>query len=379
MTNRFGLVAGCLFALALPAAAQDADSLPEGPAPEPEFRVYTRDGTESSLEAILAASDETDVLLVGEEHDDMVGHRLEEILLAGVIDRHMSAGVAEIGVVLSLEMFERDVQYVLDEYMLSLISEDHFLESSRPWEDYEARYRGLVELSKERGVQIVAANAPRRYVNRVTREGPESLADLTEFARSFLPPLPYPGPSDSYRAQWDALMVEALAAMGEQSDSARVENGAEQTEAEPAAPTESELTAEAEVGTAAVVEPTPEETPVGRHGSAEPGDAEPRGYEGNPNALWAQALWDAAMGHAVAEALNDGDQRLVIHIAGSFHVERGTGILERIEDYRPGSRVVTVVMTKTDDVHVWREDSHGGLADFVVLTQRPGEKESRTP
>jgi uncharacterized iron-regulated protein len=361
MTKPFGLLAGCLLVLTVPAAAQDVDLLPEEVPPKPDFRVYSREGAPSSLEEILAATDGADVLLVGEEHDDMVGHRIEEILLAAVIDRRMSLGPDDGGVVLSLEMFERDVQYVLDEYLLGLISEDHFLRSSRPWDDYEARYRGLVELSKERGVGIVAANAPRRYVNRVTREGPESLVDLTDFARSYLPPLPYPGPSDLYRAQWGALMAEAQAAMREQSDTVDVD----------------ELEAEAASDAASRAgEPTAQEAPVEEQEHREPGNDERRGYEGNPNALWAQALWDAAMGHAITRTLEDRGDRLVVHMAGSFHVERGTGILERIGDYRPGTRVVTVVMTKARDVDDWRDETHSHLADFVVLTQRPAAKES---
>ena len=90
-----------------------------------------------------------------------------------------------------------------------------------------------------------------------------------------------------------------------------------------------------------------------------------------PNAIHAQALWDAAMGHAVATALVEHLGALVVHFAGSFHVERGTGIPERIDDYRPGTRVTTVVMTKTDDVAAWSPERHGQLADFVVLTRRP--------
>jgi uncharacterized iron-regulated protein len=62
--------------------------------------------------------------------------------------------------------------------------------------------------------------------------------------------------------------------------------------------------------------------------------------------------------------------RLVLHFAGSFHVERGTGIAERIEDYRPGTRLLSVVMTRFDgDAPEWDGESHAGLGDFVILTR----------
>ena len=74
-----------------------------------------------------------------------------------------------------------------------------------------------------------------------------------------------------------------------------------------------------------------------------------RDYQTNPNAVYSQALWDASMGHAITEALVRHMGSLVIHFVGSFHVGKGTGVPERIADYRPGTSVTTVVMTKVDD------------------------------
>ncbi len=89
-------------------------------------------------------------------------------------------------------------------------------------------------------------------------------------------------------------------------------------------------------------------------------------------ALQAQALWDAAMGEAVASALARHPGALVLHYVGSFHVARGTGVPERVRGYRPGARVVTVVLRPEDDVRAWDEEEHEGLADFVVLTREDG-------
>jgi uncharacterized iron-regulated protein len=280
-----------------------------------DYRVYRSDGTEAVLADILDAMDGVEVVLVGEEHGNRVGHALEELLVSGALERFRTSPR---WVTLSLEMFERDVQHVLDEYLAGEISESHFLESARPWDGYAVRYRPLVELARAEGLPVVAANAPRRYVNRVTREGPESLEALGPLARFYLPPLPYPGPSDAYRAEWDAIMAAAMRAAAE------------------------------------------------AHGDS----SEVREYAGSENALQAQALWDASMGHAIAEALSVSPGRLVLHFAGSFHVERGTGIAERIEDYRPGTRVLSVVMTRFEgDAPSWDEAAHRGLGDFIILTR----------
>ena len=96
------------------------------------------------------------------------------------------------------------------------------------------------------------------------------------------------------------------------------------------------------------------------------------------NAVSAQALWDASMGYAISEALMENLGGLVIHVTGSFHVARGTGIPERIADYRPGTRVRSVVMTEVDDVGAWDEADDRGLADFVILT-REMESPHRQP
>jgi uncharacterized iron-regulated protein len=112
------------------------------------------------------------------------------------------------------------------------------------------------------------------------------------------------------------------------------------------------------------------------------GDAPDSAAEGRPmppqhdfsKALEAQALWDAAMGQAVASALRAHPGALVVHYAGSFHVERETGIPERVPEYRPGTRVVTVVLQPAADVDRWDGDEYEGLGDFVVLTLRPREE-----
>lgn len=297
---------------------------PAAPAlPSEDYQVYTADGAPSSLEAVLAALDEADVLLIGELHDDRVGHAVELALLEGATARY-DVESGESGrrrpVVLSLEMFERDVQHVVDEYLDSLITEDHFLRSSRPWDHYESRYRALVEHARADGIPVVAANAPRRYVNRVTRLGAEALLELSAEARSWLPPLPYPPASDAYRAEFEAVMAEAVAAVQ-------------------------------------AVDTTDAGAPTG---------APAHSIE---NALQAQTLWDATMGYSIARALEAHPGGLVLHMAGSFHVKNGTGIPERISDYRPSARVVSVVMERERDVGAWNAEEHAGLGDFVVLTR----------
>ncbi len=217
-----------------PLSPHGQDTAPEPPPPLEEgvdYVVFRGDGSPASLADVVAAADDADVVFFGEQHDDPVTHWVQTLLLGRLFTTYHrpSAGGPSVHpatpgvetpasrgnrtVVLSLEMFERDVQGVVDEYLADLITEDHFLASSRPWEGYETRYRPMVEFAKAHSLEVVAANAPRRYVNRASRLGRASLADLSPEARAWLPPLPYPEGSPRYEAQWDSLMGPAAAHM----------------------------------------------------------------------------------------------------------------------------------------------------------------------
>jgi uncharacterized iron-regulated protein len=340
MRNLSIALALALVAPAWTSAQQPQPTPPAQPAPPAtvvegvDFRVYDHRGRARSFADVLAAMDEADALLVGETHTDVVGHGVEAQIFVRAAER-MGAGAegaaARRAVVLSLEMFERDVQYVLDEYMGGLITEDLFKKSARPWERYDTDYRPMVEYAREHGLSVVAANAPRRYVNRVSRLGPASLDQLSGAGKAFLPPLPYPGPSEAYAEKWNALMADTMSAMRTPPDSA----------AAPRMPI------------------PPPQAPPSEHGVG--------------NALYAQALWDAAMGHAVATALDEVPGALVVHYVGSFHVGGGTGIPERIRDYRPRTRSRIVFLQPASDVNVWNDEEYRDLGDFVILTKRPPE------
>jgi len=346
-----------------PLSAQDVSET-EAPETQPtieegvDYLVYDRQGRRSSMLSVVSAAMGDDVLLIGEEHDDMIGHAFQTLVFDQVLEEMGTASGRP--VVLSLEMFERDVQYIVDEYLAGEISEDHFLKSSRPWPDYEIRYRPAVESAREAGVPVVAANAPRRYVSRVTSHGPESLQTLSAQARAYLPPLPYPGPSRVYREQWDALMTAAMLGM---------EEGAEDGDEDAA---EHDVDAEEHEADVEEHEGAGEEHDAGEEAESETDDAaEGQRYGMNSNAIYSQALWDASMAHGITEALVANIGGFVVHFAGSFHVEKDTGIMERIADYRPGTRVTTVVMTKVDDIEAWSAEEHASLADYVVLTVKP--------
>lgn len=210
-------LAGCATSTPAPAHPPLTPSAPAETADLPpvegtDFRVYRADGSPATLAEMVAEAGGVEAVLFGEQHDDPVTHRVQTELLRQLFAAH-AGGAGGRTLVLTLEMFERDVQVVLDEYLSGLITESHFRDSARPWDRYESHYRPAVEFARVHRIPVVAANAPRRYVNRASRLGRESLRELSAEALAALPPLPYPEASAAYRAEWDALMGPQAAHM----------------------------------------------------------------------------------------------------------------------------------------------------------------------
>jgi len=122
------------------------------------------------------------IIFIGEEHESPISHRAELTILTEFAER-------DSGLVLALEMFERDVQDCLDAYLQGRISEDEFLEQARPWPNYHEDYRPLIELAKQKGIPVIAANIPRRAAAAVAmanKISPEVLGvDSTYIPKTF--------------------------------------------------------------------------------------------------------------------------------------------------------------------------------------------------
>lgn len=127
----------------------------------PAFRiVHCRTGREMTLVALADELATRDVVYFGELHDNVAGHRVYANLATLLADRRPDF-------VISMEMFERDVRGVVNDYVRSRIDETTFLKHSRPWKDYARDYRPLVELARERKRDVIAGNLPRPVAGKV--------------------------------------------------------------------------------------------------------------------------------------------------------------------------------------------------------------------
>lgn len=164
------------------------------------YKIYnTRTQKIISIDDITSNLDKADVLFFGEEHNDSTGHQIEYLLLQKLAQKYPAKTA------LSMEMFETDCQYILDEYLRGLIREKNFKTDARTWPNYKD-YRPLIEFAKSNNIPVIAANAPDRYANMVNRLGLNSLEQLDETGKSYLPPLPIDTATGAYYEKFKDIM-----------------------------------------------------------------------------------------------------------------------------------------------------------------------------
>jgi uncharacterized iron-regulated protein len=153
----------------------------------------------ATLDDIINDMEKADVLFFGEEHNDSTGHYLEQVLFKKLADKYPSKTA------LSMEMFQTDCQTVLNEYLANFISEKNLITEGRAWKNYKD-YRPMVETAKAAHLPVIAANAPTRYTNMVTRLGLTDLQKLDAKAKTWLPPLPIDTATGPYYEKFATIM-----------------------------------------------------------------------------------------------------------------------------------------------------------------------------
>ncbi|NHE56159.1 ChaN family lipoprotein [Cyclobacterium plantarum] len=160
--------------------------------------IETSSGETTDIPAVLKAINEVQLLVFGEEHNDSIAHVVQEKLYRGMIEKYGDA-------TLSLEMFERDVQLIMDEYLSGLISEDKLIEEGRAWSNYPD-YAPLLYLAKEEGQAVLASNVPGRYANMVSRKGLGTLELLDRKAADYYSTFSLPKEDDPYLKKFNDAM-----------------------------------------------------------------------------------------------------------------------------------------------------------------------------
>lgn len=296
-----------LFALAGCASAGSAAGPAGAPVLASGYRIVVpATGSEVTGSRMVDRLARADVVVFGEQHDDAETHRAEAELLEAI-------GRSGRPVVLSLEMFERDVQSVIDDYLAGRVNEQEFLARSRPWERYATDYRRLIELAKTRHWRVIAANVPRPLASAVGRKGFAAFDTLTASER-LAAAREHACPADDYHARFLESMQSHPGA-----------NAAGDT-----LPT---ATAE-------------------------------RFY-------LAQCMKDETMAESIVDAkLAAPRGAIVVHFTGAFHSDYAQGTVARIKRRQPKWTVAVVAAVPVADPAKAPIAPQSGTADFVIFTRR---------
>ena len=149
---------------------------------KPAYVLYNATGKKVSYEKMLKHLNQQDVVLIGELHNNPISHWLELEITQALSEKRQ--------LVLGAEMFERDNQAALTNYLQGKITAKGLDTSARLWKNYKTDYAPLVNLAKEKNLPFIATNVPRKYASQVSRGGFESLASLTSEEKSWIAPMP---------------------------------------------------------------------------------------------------------------------------------------------------------------------------------------------
>lgn len=270
-------------------------------------RVYdTRHKGFGDFEAMLADLAHADVVFVGEQHDDANTHRLELAVVEGLMRRHVP-------LVIAMEMFERDVQGTLDQYLAGAITEEQFLKDARPWPEYATDYRPIVEFARAHQIPVIASNVPRRIASDVSKTGMGAVDGLGVDRRLAARELSCPT-----KGQYYDRFLEAMGG-----------------HPAPNAPNAADIRAR------------------------------------NDRFYLAQCVKDETMGESVAQAVEThaAPRTTVVHFNGSFHSDYAQGTAASARRRLPGRRIAVVSVVPLEDLDRKTPDKgERKTGDYLVYT-----------
>jgi uncharacterized iron-regulated protein len=265
-----------------------------------DYIIYsTKTGKKVKPEVIVKEMENADVLFFGEEHNDSIGHQLQLMLFKLMFKRFGEKAIV------SMEMFDRDVQHIMDEYLSGLIKKSYFLKDSRKWSNYKD-YQPMVEFAKANGLDVLCANAPFRYVNVASKKGIEGLMKLSDLAKTALAPLPYKYAEGAYKAKLDALMGH------------------------------------------------------------DPNDPNSKPAY---NMIPGQSLWDATMAYSIFQKRQKRPDAKILHLVGRFHVDEYFGIVQRLSEFDPEAKVLVISLEgNLESFPEINFEEYKNQGDYIIFT-----------
>ena len=324
-----------LLALALSVAsyAQVHQASPSSYVPQRVYDAKTKKF--GDFETMLAELARAEIVFVGEQHDDANTHRLERAILEGLLRRERKVTVA-------FEMFERDTQTFVNEYLAGNVTEEGFLKISRPWPNYARDYRPLLELAKAHQWRVIAGNVPRRNASLVSKSGLKGLEALPADERKYVA-AEQQCPMDDYFKRFAEVMS------AHPTDSKADDANTKKDDSPEAKKKAEEEAAQMAVKMKAMTE---------------------RFYQ-------AQCVKDETMAESIAQAYNEAtaNKPVIVHFNGAFHSDYKLGTAARTVRRLPKAIVKVVSIVPLENLDAINVDEYRKRGDYVVFTYKPRKVE----
>ncbi len=148
------------------------------------FKIVNAEGKKVSYKKLLKKAAKSDVVFIGELHNNPVAHWFEIEITKDFYD------LKDGKIILGAEMFERDNQEAVDQYLAGKIDQKGLDTLARLWPNFKTDYKMLLDFAKEKKLPFIATNIPRRYASQVYHKGFPALDSLSEKEKKWMAPLP---------------------------------------------------------------------------------------------------------------------------------------------------------------------------------------------
>jgi uncharacterized iron-regulated protein len=150
----------------------------------PAYRVFNAKGHASDYGDLLKAAKNADVVFFGESHTNPICHWLELQIAKDLFEEKKGQ------LIIGAEMFERDNQLLINEYLSGMIRKKDFEAEAKLWPNYKTDYAPIVDFAAKKGVKFIATNIPRRFSAIVNQKGFAGLDSINAVERGMIAPLP---------------------------------------------------------------------------------------------------------------------------------------------------------------------------------------------
>ena len=146
------------------------------------YQIFDKNGKLSTYKNVLKKAAKSEVVLFGELHDNSIIHWLQLKFTKDLSEKN--------DLILGAEMFESDNQNQLNQYLRGEINVRILDSAARLWPNFKTDYKPLLDFAKDKKLNFIATNVPRRYASMVYKKDFPELEQLSKQEKLWIAPLP---------------------------------------------------------------------------------------------------------------------------------------------------------------------------------------------